>query len=114
MKRSIAASCGLGIALVLLAASAAVAAPAPSSPLPAFLAAPGGGAASPLAEALAGGTTSLHAIPAQTGTCGPVRYFCQSCSTAATDQRLCSEQICGTYVILNCGDCSPRCSLPPA
>jgi len=112
MKSSI--SCGLGIALVLLAASAVCAAPAPSSALPAFLAtAPSAAvAASPLAAALSGGATSLPATPAQTG-CGPIRYFCQACSPAATGQRLCSELICGTYVILNCGDCSPNCSLPP-
>jgi hypothetical protein len=111
MKRSF---FGLGIVLaLLLTASALCAAPAPSSALPAFLAPPANTvAASPLAAALSGETTSLPATPMQTG-CGPIRYFCQACSTAATDQRLCSEQICGTFVILNCGDCSPRCVLPP-
>jgi hypothetical protein len=113
MKRSL-APFGLGIALVLLAASAVCAAPAAPTALPAFLAVPSGAvAASPLAAALAGQTTSLPATPVQTN-CGPRTYFCQACSTPTDEQRLCSEQICGTFVIINCGNCSSHCVPPPA
>ncbi len=101
---------GIGIALFLLAASAALAAP------PAFLAAaPGQPAGSPaLAALFSPAVSSLPAQAADVGSCGPIRYFCQACNPASTGQRLCSEQICGTYVILNCRPCASECILPPA
>jgi hypothetical protein len=43
-----------------------------------------------------------------------VMWSCQFCSPASRAQKLCSEQICGNFVIINCGSCEPHCSLPPS
>jgi len=108
MKRST-APFALAFLLLLLAASAVFAADAP---LPAFLAAQDG---SPALTALFGQpavASTPQAIPADVdpSTCGPKRFFCQSCPQGGT--RLCWEQICGTFVILNCNPCG-QCVLPP-
>jgi len=110
MKKST-APFAIAFLLLLLAASAVFAA---DTPLPAFLAAPDG---SPALAAVLGPpavASTPQAMPADTSPdpCGPRRYFCQTCTPAGTGQRLCWEQICGTFVIINCNQCG-ECVLPP-
>jgi hypothetical protein len=98
---------GIGIALFVVAGSAALAAPAATpAPLPAFLA----------AEAPAPAPAVLFGAPLATPAdiCSLPRYFCQACPETVTPERLCSERLCGTVVVVNCGDCAPSCVLPPA
>jgi hypothetical protein len=98
------APAGIGLTLLLLVAAAAAAAPAAPT-FAAFLAA---------GQPAAAASTPLAPVPADDPSCGLPRYFCQVCSPAGTARRLCSEKICGTFVIVNCGDCQPVCHLPPS
>jgi hypothetical protein len=109
MKRS-KAPFGIGVALLLAASSTVLAA----APLPAFLAAAPG--SSPALAAVLGQPAvagSAPATPADDPTCGRRMYSCQSCSPTSPLQKLCYEQICGTYVIVHCDPCAINCSLPP-
>lgn len=95
------------LALLLLAATALPAAPLPAD----FLASlPGGAPAADLPAFLSSPATPVVA----SSDCSPPRYFCQACPITIKPVRLCSETVCGTVVILNCGDCAPTCVLPPS
>jgi hypothetical protein len=111
--RKLSVPLGLGLALSLLTAAAVLAA----APPPFLAAAPGEAAGSPALAALFGSAGTATSTPARIldadTSCGLPRYSCQACSPASTGQRLCSEQICGTYVIVHCNDCAAHCSLPP-
>jgi hypothetical protein len=91
MKEPTAAVLTAALAVLVLSALAAGAVPAPPA------------------------TTPIQATPLQGGDCGLKMYSCQTCvSSAAPLLKLCYTQICGNFVIENCGDCQTTCHLPPS
>lgn len=97
MKKPTAAILTAALAVLVLSALAAGAVPAPP--------------ASPAPPAV----MPIQATPLQGGDCGLKMYSCQTCANSAAPMlKLCYTQICGTFVIENCGDCQTTCHLPPS